>query len=254
MGRKKHEVHEEHENHERWLVSYADFITLLFAFFVVMYATRSDDAQKLQQLASALKSALSTNGGASVLSNGAGRTPAAMPNDESGTKGGGNQDELNQKFREMESRLAKYVRQPRPPVVIVNDGKRLAIRLQANSFFNAGEAVLKPDALQVLDAVGRELAELNRPIRVEGHTDSTAVSTAKFQSNWSLSAARAVTVTEFLIKAHRVPESMLAAAGYSSTRPLPGHDKGTEEDNEANRRIEMVVSLSPADRLDGLVQ
>ena len=249
MGRKKHEVHEEHENHERWLVSYADFITLLFAFFVVLYASRSDDAAKMKKLADSLKIALAPDAGASVLLQASGNTVSPVPGKDAGKKGA-DQEALDRAARRTEQRLSKLVKdQPHPPIVIINDGKRLAIRLQAASFFNAGEAVLKPDAMQVLDAVGKELGTLDRPVRVEGHTDR-APTAGRFHSNWELSAARAVTVTEFLISAHNVAPIFLSAAGYADTRPIA--DNGTEDGREANRRIELVVSLSPDDPLGGV--
>jgi chemotaxis protein MotB len=250
MGRKKHEHHEEHENHERWLVSYADFITLLFAFFVVLYASRSDDAAKMKRLADSLKIALAPDAGASVLLQASGNTVSPLPGKDAAKKGG-DQEALDRAARKAEQRLAKIVKEmPHPPIAVINDGKRLAIRLHATSFFNAGEAVLKPDALQVLDAVGKELGALDRPVRVEGHTDSRAPTMGRFRSNWELSASRAVTVTEFLISAHNVAPIFLSAAGYADTRPIA--DNGTEQGREANRRIELVVSLSPDDPLVGV--
>jgi chemotaxis protein MotB len=107
--------------------------------------------------------------------------------------------------------------------------------------------------LPTLDAVGREMFALNRPIRVEGHTDDQKPGAgSRFRSNWELSAARAVTVTEFLIDGHHLTPSLLAAAGLSDTRPV--EPNGTEEGREANRRIELVLAVIADDPLDTAVR
>jgi chemotaxis protein MotB len=262
MARKKHEHHEEHENHERWLVSYADFITLLFAFFTVLYATNQaavkssasakKQAAKEQAKASAsIKNALHANasGGAQgILDGSIGKEDGETPMDPAAVA-------INEARRRIEQRLAGLTKDPEkpPPATVFQEPKRLSIRLAATSFFNPGEAVLKPDVMPTLDAVGEELAKLNRQVRVEGHTDATPPGRSSiFKSNWALSAARAVAVTEYLVDAHHMPGLSIMAAGLGDTRPVA--DNRTDAGREANRRIELVVSLMPDDPLDGAVK
>jgi chemotaxis protein MotB len=263
MARKKHVHHEEHENHERWLVSYADFITLLFAFFTVLYATNQaavknnaaakKAASKEQAKASAsIKNALhatdSSGGSPSVLDGSIGKDEGESNLDPAAVA-------INEARKRIEQRLAGLVKDPErpPPATVFQDPKRLSIRLQANSFFNPGEAVLKPDVMPALDAVGLELARLNRPVRIEGHTDASPPSrTSSYKSNWALSAARAVAVTEYMVDAHHMPARYLMAAGLGDTKPLG--DNRTEPGREANRRIEMVVAIMPEDPLDAVVK
>jgi chemotaxis protein MotB len=252
MARKKHEVHEEHENHERWLVSYADFITLLFAFFVVMYASTKADSSKYQaELAKSVKIALFNPTGPKPMKGG--KTQAAAESDDA-VRQAALKEALEKLKKSLEQQLSRLLKnEPNPPVKVVFDGKRLSIRLQAARFFNAGEAELKPDILPMLDAVGREMFALNRPIRVEGHTDDQKPGGgSRFRSNWELSAARAVTVTEFLIDGHHLTPSLLTAAGLSDTRPV--EPNGTEEGREANRRIELVLAVIAEDPLDTAVR
>ena len=252
MARKKHEVHEEHENHERWLVSYADFITLLFAFFVVMYASTKADSSKYQaELSKSVKMALFSPSGPKPMKGG--KTQSTSENDDSARQAA-LKEALEKLKKTLEQQLSKLIKnEPNPPVKVVFDGKRLSIRLQAARFFNPGEAELRPDVLPMLDAVGREMFALNRSIRIEGHTDEQKPGgSSRFRSNWELSAARAVTVTEFLIDGHHLTPSLLAAAGLSDTRPVESNS--TEEGREANRRIELVLAVIPADPLDTAVR
>ena len=263
MARKKHEHHEEHENHERWLVSYADFITLLFAFFTVLYATNqaavkanaaaNKAAKKEQAKASAsIKHALHVGETAaasqSFLDGSLGKDEAESNIDPAAVA-------INEVRKRIEQRLAGLIKDPErpPPASVFQDPKRLSVRLQANSFFNPGEAVLKPDVLPILDAIGSELATLGRPIRIEGHTDSTPPGrSSAFKSNWSLSAARAVAVTEYVLDAHRMTPKFLMAAGLGDTRPVG--DNATEAGRDANRRIELVVAITPEDPLDTILR
>jgi len=252
MGRKKHEVHEEHENHERWLVSYADFITLLFAFFVVMYASSKSDSSRYQaELAKSVKMALFAPSGPRPMKGG--KTEAPSESDDS-ARLVALKDALEKLRRNLEQQLARLLKNdPNPPVKVIFDGKKLSIRLQANSFFNAGEAVLKPDVLPVLDAVGKEMFALNRAIRVEGHTDDQRPGGgSRYRTNWELSAARAVTVTEYLLDAHHIGPDLLTAAGLADAHPIEPNT--SEEGREANRRIELVLAVIATDPLDTSVR
>jgi len=257
MARKKHA--EEHENHERWLVSYADFITLLFAFFVVMYSVSRVDNKKLQKTTEAIRWAMHMAG-----TGGTGQPPIF---ESQSPEGGGcsasivglsaapsagiaeRQKAVEMLRKKLEKKLKPFLldKSRSTSVQIDVDARHLTIRLAASRFFESGQSALSPDALPVLDAVADELKSLGRPIRVEGHTDEIAVNGARWQSNWELSASRAATVTNFLEQAHQIDPHLLSAVGFGSTRPLPGPD--TPEQRELNRRVAFVIEVNPADPL-----
>lgn len=245
MAMKKHE--EEHPNHERWLVSYADFMTLLFAFFVVMYAVSRVDNKRMAQAAVSIKWALHSAG-----TGGVGQLPIFDgPPSEGGSvmsmPGGGlspaQQAAVENFRRRIENRIRPFVMQRAGPtsVTISVEGQRVTVRLAAADFFDAGQAVLRPQILPVLDAIAEEVVPLARPLRVEGHTDALPVAGQRFHDNWELSAGRAATVVSYLERAHHVEPELLSAVGLAATRPIARGD--TPEARELNRRIEMVVEL-----------
>ncbi|MBX7098353.1 MAG: flagellar motor protein MotB [Myxococcaceae bacterium] len=255
---RKHK-HEEHENHERWLVSYADFITLLFAFFVVMYSVSRVDNKRVQQAAQSIKWAMhfSGTGGVGELPifegpASQGGCPANLGNGGAAGQGGQGasvaaQAKVEGVKRRLEKKLKPYLQDKRlnQTVLIEAANGRLTVRLAAQRFFDPAQAALRPEALPVLDAIGEELEELRRPIRVEAHTDDTTFAGGRYRNNWDLSAARASTVTALLEEGHHIKPQLLTAAGLASARPLVPND--TPEHREANRRVEMVVDLYSTD-------
>jgi chemotaxis protein MotB len=250
MAKKQH--HEEHENHERWLVSYADFITLLFAFFVVMYSVSRVDNKRLTQVVHSIKFALHFKGsggleqmpmfegppseGGCVTNTGAAARTANVPEVKK---------EAEKMRKKLQKRLDAFLLN-RPEmaksVVVQVEGKRLVVRLSAARFFDPNQAAVRPEMIPVLDVIAGELAALNRPVRVEGHTDDTPVSTKRFRDNWELSSSRASAVVAYVQRAHRIDGRILTAAGHGSTRPMADND--TAAGREANRRIEMVVDVT----------
>jgi chemotaxis protein MotB len=248
----KRKYAEEHENLDRWLVSYADFITLLFAFFVVMYSVSKVDTKKLVDTASAVKWALHFKGTGGV---------SEMPIFE--TVSGGEaglgaiqgivRPELRQQLDRIklhiEQRLSPYLSQYRAQKIVQLEitGRSLVVRLAASHFFDPSFAALRPEALPVLDAVASELADLHRPIRVEGHTDNTPIHSSSFRDNWELSSVRAARIVAYLQDAHGIDPTLLSAAGYAATKPVASND--TPEGREQNRRLELVVEVSPGGSL-----
>jgi chemotaxis protein MotB len=250
--KKKHE--EEHENHERWLVSYADFITLLFAFFVVLYSVSRVDNKRLKQTTESIRWAMHFGGsggsGQLPLFDGPANQPGCSPASLGAAPpmGPPSMQVIETLRKKVELKLKPFLASRAGDMVQVDsDGKRLIIRLAAARFFEPGQAVLSPDALPVLDAVAEELASMNRAIRVEGHTDETGVDGVRWRSNWELSASRAANVVDFLERAHHLPPTLLAATGYGATRPIG--DNLTPEGRELNRRIAFVVEVNPSDPL-----
>lgn len=255
---RKHK-HEEHENHERWLVSYADFITLLFAFFVVMYSVSRVDNKRMVAAAQSIKWALHFSGNGGV-----GELPIFQGPPSSGgtvTGLGANGAMTSERIKQMdqlkkrfEKRLKPYLldkRASQTVVVEVANG-RLTVRLAAAAFFDPSHAALRPEALPVLDAIADELAKTGRPVRVEAHTDDTPVGGGAFRNNWELSAARAATVAAFIEEGHAVRPALLTAAGRASAHPLVPND--SVEHRETNRRVEMVVDLYSTDVGTSLAQ
>jgi len=253
--RKKHPHHEEHENHERWLVSYADFITLLFAFFVVMYSVSRVDNKKLQQVTQSIKWAMHMGG-----TGGVGQMPIfeGPPSEGGGIAGMAGsrtvtpeQRQAIEAFRrKIENRVRPYIMEKAGNVAVTVeiDDRLVKVRLAAGEFFDPGASVLRPQVLPVLDALAEELAPTGRPMQVEGHTDDQPVGGTRFRDNWELSAARAAAVTSYLERAHKVDPRLLTASGYSDTRPMVRAD--TAQAREVNRRVEITLELEqpPAPR------
>lgn len=255
MARKKKHHEEEHENHERWLVSYADFITLLFAFFVVMYSVSKVDNERLVQVSQAVRFALHFEGSGGVEKMPLFQGPPTGGSDGIGQDTGKpvsltqrEKEKAERIRRKIEQRLKAILReQQAKSVTVETEGRRLIIRLSASRFFTAAEAVLHPEAIPILDAIADEIVPLCNPIRVEGHTDARPIRSDRFRNNWDLSAARAASVVSFLERAHHVPPARLAAVGYAAGHPLPGVGA---EDYESARRVDIVVELTPGDPLE----
>ena len=253
MARKKrHEEHEEHENHERWLVSYADFLTLLFAFFVVMYSVSRVDTQRVVEAEKSMRWAMHFEGEGGVsrmaLFDGPPSDGGSVMNMTGGALVVDQQQLVEHLRRRIESRVRPFVMERaagRATVTVLVDGKRVSVRLAAIDFFDPGQAVLRPQALPILDAIAAELAPLGRPLVVEGHTDDTPVVGDRFRDNWELSASRSATVTSYLEQAHDVDPRLLRATGYADTRPAS--TAGDAAARELNRRIELVVELDFAE-------
>ena len=247
MAKKK--PHEEHENHERWLVSYADFITLLFAFFVVLYSTSRVDNKRLQQVQQSIKFALHFKGSGGVgelpLFEGPPSEGGCMANPGTGPKNR-SLTEMRKEAEQMKKRLKHRLQEAllaRPDmanaVFIEQEGKRIIVRLSASRFFDPSQAAIRPEMIPLLDVIATELSALHRPIRVEGHTDDTPSTTRRFRDNWDLSASRAAAVVTYMERAHDIPGERLLAAGHGSTRPIASND--TVAGRETNRRVEMVI-------------
>lgn len=246
--KKKHEEHEEHENHERWLVSYADFLTLLFAFFVVMYSVSRVDQKRVVQAEKSMRWAMHFEGEGGVSRMALFEGPPSEGGSVMNMTGGAlvvDQQQLVEHIRRrIEARVKPFLMERshgRAAVTVNVEGKRVDVRLAAADFFDPGQAMLRPQALPVLDAIASELVPLGRAIQVEGHTDDSPVTGERFRDNWELSASRAATVTSYLEQAHRADPRLLRASGYADTRPITS--AGDAAARELNRRIELVLEL-----------
>jgi len=248
---KKHK-HEEHENHERWVISYADLVTLLFALFVVLYASSKVDTNKLAETSQSMRWALNFKGegGITRLSIFKGPPTEGGCVTNTGTNPVSNPVDrrvLEQQRKRMEKMIRPFLieRTKSPTVTFEVENGRLRLRLAAMRFFDPASSSLRPEAIALLDAIAEELVTSKQNIRVEGHTDDEPVRNTRFKSNWDLSASRAATVVSYLERAHGIAPIRLMAAGLGAQRPLVSND--TPEHREMNRRIELVLEIPPAD-------
>ncbi len=256
----KRETHEDHENHERWLVSYADFITLLFAFFVVLYSTSRIDNKRMIDVMKSIKFAMHFKGEGGVdtmpIFDGPASEGGCMANLSDSEKPSQKQVEAIEAMRRRMEKKFKGFLVEKPgmttAVTLHIDGRKLMVRLSVAHFFDPMQAALRPEVIPVLDVVADELARLRRPIRIEGHTDDTLVIGARFRDNWDLSSSRAASVTSYLERAHRIPSNLLSAAGYADSRPIATND--TPGGRELNRRIDLVVEVRATDNLDAIAK
>jgi len=224
---------------ERWLITYADLITLLLAFFVVMYSISTVNAQKLQAVASSLSQVL------------AGKAPEIL--DFSGPaiiegQSGAEHGEMMEgtELETVRLQLAEYLEfletmdpNIKENIVIMQQERGLVISLKDTLLFPKGSAALTPRARQVISGVGKSLAQLPNYIRVEGHTDNLPIHTAQFPSNWELSVIRATNVAKQLINESSISPEKISATGYGEYRPLVPN---TSEVNRAiNRRVDIVI-------------
>ncbi|WP_018610363.1 flagellar motor protein MotD [Uliginosibacterium gangwonense] len=251
MARRKHE--EEHENHERWMVSYADFITLLFAFFVVMYAISSVNEGKYRVLSDSLVQAFrsTTDQRGTVLATTTVTTGRPLPSVVAAQpqKVAPEVEAKRKAYRDKMRNMAEDIMRVLAPLVqggqvrVTEGVNGISIEINASALFNPGEAVLGQDAARALRAVAEVIAAGDFPIKVEGHTDNVPISTALFPSNWELSASRASSVVRLFVDAGVEP-SRLTAAGYADQRPVASN--ATPENRARNRRVTILVeSMAP---------
>lgn len=233
MAKKKHE---EHENHERWLVSYADFITLLFAFFVVMYSISSVNEGKFRTVSDSIKAALnpvvSPSSNLMPFTIGQNKALALKPTIEDAREPAVRR--LRQIIRSLKSETHLEIIQLKE----LTNGD-IVLTLPDTVLFRSGESVLRPEARPFLEAIGEVLIELDRHVRIEGHTDNVPISTVQFPSNWELSATRSVAVVRTLSEQYGVSANHLTAVGHADSRPIM--DNLTPENRAKNRRVEIVV-------------
>jgi chemotaxis protein MotB len=227
------------ENHERWLITYADLITLLLVFFIVLYAGSQDDSKKFAVLAFGLRSAFHN-----VADNGAGGNSPVFDGTGSSNAGGPAQ-ELSD-FNALSAIIEQYALQAGvgSQVNLRRETDRIVIGLTGDLLFTSGRAQLNPAAGPILDVVAGSIKNLPNQVRVEGHTDSVPAGGAEFASNWELSSARATAVLRYLVDSDHLPGDRLYAAGYADTRPRA--DNATPAGRAQNRRAEIVVLYPPA--------
>ncbi len=244
----------EHENSERWLVSYADFITLLFAFFVVMYATSTNNVEKQKQFENSMRTEMHLSGGGP-------QKPPVSPGDPLGDT----LKELNQPLSDLpknpsskelkdfvDRKLSLSALKPFKDSVtqIKHEWFGVRVSLASSTFFDPGSYKLKLSSLNALDGFFNEFKARDSRIIIEGHTDNIPVKSSKIESNWELSSLRATSVVRYLIKYHGFSSGMITAAAYADTKPIVAND--TEENRQKNRRIDILIISDEKINQDGI--
>jgi chemotaxis protein MotB len=226
---------ERRPSHERWLVSYADFITLLFAFFVVMYSAAQLDKRRAGQLATAIQTAFQQYGSLPPMpAEVGGLAPKGEPRD---TPVGNSEDEFQLLRGHVQRALAKEI--AKGDVAVRNTPEGLVISLREAGFFDSGSAEIRTSSQAAFERLARVLSETPSDIRIEGHTDNVPIHNARFASNWDLSTTRATTTVRMLVTKYGVDPRRLAAAGYAEYRPIATN--GTVVGRALNRRVDIVV-------------
>jgi chemotaxis protein MotB len=265
---RKKSNHEEEGNSERWLVSYADFITLLFAFFTTLYAISTVDAQKMGRMVTSTRAAFENgifNPGSRTPSLGSGvggLDPASGVFPNHMKKGGSDsrekiltdlailknpkqsivsgKDGMGQLKNSVEARLPEDVFKGRVRTYL--DSRGLIVSLGENGLFDSGSDQIKTEGKVLLDTLAMSLAPLGNQIRIEGHTDNVPIHNSRFSSNWELSTARATAVISHLVADLGMHPELISAAGYAEFRPCASND--TAEGKARNRRVDIII-LNP---------
>jgi len=244
---------------ERWLLTYADLITLLMAFFVIMYAMSNVDAAKYESMAQSLKVALgvSNQGPALIEQKLSGQKPGndekIMLKDKNKAEAKAEAEEQLKKlinvrnakeerqFAVMISKIKEYTKQKgiESNLEVKEDARGIVINLADKVLFETGKADLSPAAMQILDDLSPILLSSGKHIKVEGHTDNVPINTDKFPSNWQLSTARATSVIMYWLVKHPGASDLLSASGYGEHRPVASND--TPEGKAKNRRVEIII-------------
>lgn len=252
MARKK--APEKPANHERWLVSYGDFITLLFAVFVTLYAMSQSDKQKVEEVAASYRSAFGISSGASASDTSVMKPgqimsiPNPTPQSPSAKPGGANTAERAKKIRASAGEMRKIKTSIKnvskqykleSDTAVEETPTGLVIRLKEAGFFEPGSAELRAEAYPVLNRIATALEPYSNLIKVEGYTDDTPISTSRYRSNWELSTSRAVSIVHVFLNNSGIYPENVAAVGYGEYHPLVSN--ATEEGRQKNRRVDIVV-------------
>jgi chemotaxis protein MotB len=248
---KKHAA--SHANHERWLISYADFITLLFAFFVVMFASSQVDKSKSKQMSDSVREALENGGVTATIKQILGGTVNQKGQGNAKMRGPGGPEKTGQErevkgsvpaaaellpsLQLLSQELQEEIRGGKVQVRLEPRG--LVISLLQAAFFPSGGDTLDPNSFSSIAKVAAVLHDLPNPLRLEGHTDSVPIHTPRFRNNWELSVARSITMLDVLSSRFEIPTERFAVAGYGDTAPVASND--TEEGRARNRRVDIVI-------------
>ncbi|MDO9021163.1 MAG: flagellar motor protein MotB [Deltaproteobacteria bacterium] len=244
MGRRKKQA--EHVNHERWLISYADFITLLFAFFVVMFSSSQIDQRRLgafsESFAGATGVTVVPRGSDGLMTATTNSPPAPARREVTNPQVVFSLQDLASTLNRALSRNAGM-----ESVRVIRRRNDFVLRMPENVFFESGDNSVKEGAQVILATLARTLKVFPIDMRVEGHTDANPIRTSRYRSNWELSTARATSVLQVLAGASFPPEQ-LSASGYGEFHPIATN--ATDDGRQQNRRVDIVVSIRQSESDD----
>lgn len=254
MRRRRRHV-EEPAAHDRWLVSYADFMTLLFALFVVLFATSYRDNQAIRKLSRAIHVGFQKLGAFDGDPNISGtvdpsiapenlldKVPPPPSNADKDLASNATGIDIGELRRQLEAAIGQELRDHEVEMRVTPEG--FVVSLKDLGFFNSGEAVLRDGAAGKIERIAKVLAQHQMDIRIEGHSDDQPIHTDQFRSNWELSTSRAMAVLMLLINDSGIDPKRVSVAGYGQYRPLA--DNSTPEGRKMNRRVDLVVVATAA--------
>jgi len=239
------------ENHERWLISYADFITLLFAFFVVMFASSQTDKNKAQAMSDSIRNALGKDQITTAISGILGGTPGDKQQGNAQRKGPGGskkstveQNEATARIVELLPSLQMLRSQLKQEIdsgmlQVSMEARGVVVSLRQAAFFPPGQDTIDAGTYATIQKLATVILAVPNKVRLEGHTDAVPIHNARYRSNWELSAARGVTMLELLSTRYNVPERRLSVGGYAETIAIATND--TPEGRAQNRRVDIVI-------------
>ncbi len=256
--RKRSESHEEHENHERWLITYADMITLLMAFFIMLFAMSQLDLAKFKEFQQGFASQVSnsdinlvSDGGPGVLDGSAGTQEDLLKQAEQVLNAQAKEDLARKHERDQLLDVErKFIQLVRAAGIEHKVGFRLEHRglvvsiVSDDVLFEVGSADLRGEGRKVLNGLAGVLRDMPNHVAVEGHTDNVPISGGLYRDNWVLSTARATSVLSYLLDDDALSPSRASAAGYADQRPVAANT--TSQGRAANRRVEIVILSSTA--------
>ncbi len=236
----------EHDNSDRWLLTYADMITLLTAFFLMLYAMSVMSKGKFAQVASSLRGGFNASANASPSSVGVGTRTTQI---------GILSEGQYKKYQETVSDLSRFVEQQnwKDRVQVKSDNRGIIISLASDALlFERGKAGVRSQASDLLIKVGKIVAAVPNKVQIEGHTCDLPIKTAQFPSNWELSAARAAAILRVFSEGQGVEPKRFIAAGFAATRPI--QPNVSDRKRSSNRRVDIVILKSAAQRESDLIR
>jgi chemotaxis protein MotB len=237
-----------HVNHERWLVSYADFITLMFAFFVVLYASSQADKKKQAQVSQSINRAFKALGlfqpafvvtpsQAMSITSDQDVSPVNIVLGEQLAASQEVKQDLTRVQRELQGKLSNQIARHVVAMHLGHDG--LVISLREAGFYDSGSAIPHKNSMGSIDAIASSLLSVPYDIRIEGHTDDVPIHTSQFASNWELSTARATQMAKIFIDRYHFLPGRLSASGYAEYHPVASNE--TTEGRGQNRRVDIIL-------------
>ena len=227
--------------HERWLVSYADFVTLLLAFFVTMYAVTRLDSEKMGVAQQSINRALNAPVflGGFPIDSGLDKSTSGLKGDLVGATlvSTPPSSQIEEVTRTVRDELKEKI--DNGEVNLLHTGKGLVLRLPEFLFFDSGQAAVRPEARPLLDKLAGILKLIPNHIIIEGHTDNRPIHTPQFPSNWELSTARAAALVRYFVEEHHLDPARLGAAGYGEYHPVA--ENSDDKGRQANRRVELII-------------